>query len=161
MRIRWWYLRTRMVYDLEVYVVCYLLRVASVYKSGGSISFADGVGAGWITIRWWFHTQHSWYLFSIDYTYIYLLVSRLRRHDARKPLYSKYTLVIGGCGEECEAVCLAPTFISSGRFDCLVSLTWERFECVRLLAPTDHNLLCCHRGHHSRIALPNATVAIE
>jgi hypothetical protein len=31
--------------------------------------------------------------------------------------------VIGGCGEECEAVCLAPTFISSGRFDCLVSLT--------------------------------------
>ena len=30
----------------RIYVVCYLLRDANVYKSGGSISFADGVGAG-------------------------------------------------------------------------------------------------------------------
>ena len=44
------------------------------------------------------------------FTYIYILVSRLRRHDALKLLDSKYTLVIGGCGAEGEAVCPAPTF---------------------------------------------------
>ena len=63
--------------------------------------------------------------------------------------------VIGGCGKECKAVCLAPTFWA-GSFVLSLIPTRERFKWIWILAPSlafgSHNLLCCLRGRHSRIA---------
>ena len=73
---------------------------------------------GWIIIRWWFHSQHSWYLFSFAYIYIYLLVSRLRRHDCAeasrfKVYFGDWRLWEGVRGS------VPGANILSGSFECL------------------------------------------
>ena len=87
-----------------------MLRDASVYESGGSISFCRRCRCGGESLLDDDSTPNTPDTCSaLLYIYTYLF-SRLRGHDALKLLDSKYTLVIGGCGKECKAVCLAPTF---------------------------------------------------
>ena len=83
-----------------------------MYESGGSISFCRRCRCGGESLLDDDSTPNTPDTCSALYIYIYILVSRLRGHDALKLLDSKYTLVIGGCGKECKAVCLAPTILS-------------------------------------------------
>ena len=89
-----------------------MLRDASEYESGGSISFCRRCRCGGESLLDDDSTPNISVTCFSFYIYVYILVSCLRGHDALKLLDSKYTLVIGGCGKECKAVCLAPTFLS-------------------------------------------------
>ena len=83
---------------VEILCCCYLLRDVSVYESGGSISFADGVGAG--VNHYLMMIPHPTPLIPVQLClYIYLFHAN-GGTTALKPLDSKFTLVIKGRGKE-------------------------------------------------------------
>ena len=82
-----------------------------MYKSGGSISFCRRCWCGGESLLDDDSTPNTPDTCSALLIYIYTyLFHAYGGTTAPKPLDSKYTLVIGGCGKECEVVCLAPTF---------------------------------------------------
>ena len=121
--------------DLEFtsFVFCYEMLVCRKVEEASRLQTVSV--RGWIIIWWWFHTQHSWYLFSFAYINIYLFVSRLRRHDRAQA--SRFKVYFGdwrpwkgvrggGLGAN----------IPSGSFEWLRFRIHERFDRVR------QSLLC-------------------